>query len=116
MEGALWLEQGAGEPQELHLLWSLVLNKVMSRQGTACFGDEQEVPGRQAESQAWLRVACKEQSTGTDHHAVQDLCAPSEPGSREGQALAFWARVCPTNMPKLTALVMPQVKHAVGTC
>lgn len=48
MEGALWLEQGAGEPRELHLLWSLVLHKVMSRQGTACFGDEQEVPGRQA--------------------------------------------------------------------
>lgn len=43
---------------------------------------------------------------------MQDLCAPSEPGSR-GQALAFWARVCPTNVPKLTALVMPQVKHAV---
>lgn len=54
MEGALWLEQGAGEPQELHLLWSLVLHKVMSLQGRGCFGDEPEVPGRQASRQAWL--------------------------------------------------------------
>lgn len=65
MEGALWLEQGAGEPQGLHLLQSLVLRKLVSLQGRGCFGDEQEVPGRQASSQAWLRVACKEQRTGT---------------------------------------------------
>lgn len=56
---------GSWEPQELHVLWSLVLHKVMSLQGRGCFGVEREVSRRQASSQAWLRVACKEQSTGT---------------------------------------------------
>lgn len=50
MERALWLAQGAGEPQELHVLWSLVLHKVMSLLGRGCFEDEQEFPGRQASS------------------------------------------------------------------
>lgn len=47
------------------------------------------------------------------HRAVQDLCALLEPASGEGQALAFWKRARPTNMPKLAALVMLQVKHAI---
>jgi len=45
---------GAGGAWELRLLWSLVLHKVTSLQGRCHFGGEQQVPGRQASSQAWL--------------------------------------------------------------